>query len=130
MLVPLEKNATHEFSLSTDTPDIKTIFSLGYFNSRTKAALTILSKKATKDTDENSIWWFAICKLGIRGWKNITKSDGSQYEFISEKLHINGFGEFDVMSDINFEAFTLDQIAELAMKLYEINYMSAEEKKS
>jgi hypothetical protein len=130
MLIPLDKNALVEYSLISDTSDTKTIFKLGYLNSRQKAALTILSKKSTKETDESSMWWFPLCKLGIKGWTNINKADGTPYEFKSEKLVVSGFGEFDAMSDECFEAFTLDIIAELAMKLYEINYIPDTEKKT
>lgn len=130
MFIPLEKNAVVEYSLLSDTSDSKTIFKLGYLNSRQKAALTILSKKATKQTEEDSLWWFPIVKLGVRGWTNINKADGTPYEFKSEKLIVTGFGEFDAMNDECFEAFSLDIVAELAMKLYEINYIPDTEKKT
>lgn len=130
MIIPLDKNALVEYSLLSDTSDSKTIFKLGYLNSRQKAALTILSKKTTKDTDESSIWWFSIVKLGLKGWTNINRADGTPYEYKSEKLVVSGFGEFDAMSDEHFEIFTLDQVAELAMKLYEINYIPDTEKKT
>lgn len=130
MIIPLDKNAIIEYSLVGDEGEFKTIFKLGYLTSRQKAALAIISKKETKETEENSIWWFSIIKFGLKGWSNFKTSDGKEYEYKTDKTVINGFGEFTVMSNDNFEAFTLDQVAEIAAKLYEINYMTDAEKKS
>ena len=130
MLVPMDKNALIEYSLVGDEGDNKTIFRLGYLNSRQKAALAIQSKKSTKDTEENSIWWFDIIRFGLRGWTNFKLSNGNEYEFKTDKAIISGFGEFVVMHQDCFEAFTLDQVAELAGKLYELNYIPVMEKKS
>lgn len=126
----MDKNALIEYSLIGDEGDSKTVFRLGYLNSRQKAALAIQSKKSTKDTEENSIWWFDIIRFGLRGWANFKLSNGSEYEFKTDKIVINGFGEFTAMHQDCFEAFTLDQVAEIASKLYEMNYMPIAEKKS
>lgn len=130
MFIPIEKNAVVEYSLHNDTTEPKTIFYLGYLTARQKAALAIESKKITKETEENSMWWFSILKFGLKGWKNVNLLDGKPYEFKKDKEIISGFGEFEVMHEDCFEIFTLDNVAELAAKLYEINYASTEEKKS
>lgn len=130
MIIPQDKNALYQYSLVGDEGDSKTIFNLGYLNSRQKAALAIQSKKSTKETEENSIWWFDIIRFGLRGWTNFKMINGNDYEFKTDKAVINGFGEFIVMHSDCFEAFTLDQVAEIAAKLYELNYITLDEKKS
>jgi hypothetical protein len=129
MIIPINKNAIYNYSLVSDTDENKTIFHLGYLNSTQKAALSIQAKKATKDNDEPSLWWFTILRFALKGWSNFKLPDGTEYLFKTDKLTLSGFGEFTVMSDDCFAAFTLDQVAELASKLYEINYVQADEKK-
>ena len=130
MYIPIEKDAIVEYSLLSDTSEPKTVFKLGFLTARQKAALAITSKKETKETEENSIWWFSIIKFGIRGWSNINTADGKPYEFKTQQTSVNGFGSFTTMADECFEIFTLDIVAELAAELYRLNYMNDDEKKS
>lgn len=130
MFLPIEKDAIVEYSLTKDISEPKTIFKLGFLTSRQKAALAIASKKSTKETNEDSIWWFDIIRFGLRGWSNINRADGTEYKFQTTLHTVNGFGSFEVMDETCFEIFQLDDVAELAAKLYEINFMSDNEKKS
>jgi hypothetical protein len=130
MLVPMDKNSVYEYSLVGDEGEFKTIFHLGYLTARQKAAIAIQTKLTTKLTDENSIWWFDIVRHALKGWSNFKTVDGKEYEYKTEKINVSGFGEFECMSLVCFEAFKLDWIAELAGKLYEINYPSDVEKKT
>lgn len=129
MILPISNKAVVEYSLHNDTDEPKTIFHLGYLTSTQKAALAIQFKKASKENDEPSLWWFSIIRFGLKGWSNFKRADGTDYLYKTSKTIISGFNEFVTMSDDCFEAFTLDQVAELAGKLMEINYLSEEEKK-
>lgn len=130
MLIPIDKQAIVEYSLIADTDENKTIFKLGYLTARQKAALAIHTKKTTQGSEENSLWWFTILKFGLKGWTNFKMKSGEEYPFKTDKIVINGFAEFEVLHDDCFEAFTLDQVAELAVKLYEMNYITDVEKKN
>jgi nucleoside 2-deoxyribosyltransferase len=130
MIVPLDKKSVYEYSLVGDEGEFKTIFHLGYLTARQKAAIAIQTKKSTKETSEDSIWWFDIIRHALKGWTNFKIADGTEYEYKTEKINVSGFGEFECMALSCYEAFKLEWIAELAGKLYEINYPSDVEKKT
>ena len=130
MIIPLDKNSVYEYSLEGDNGEFKTVFKLGYLTSRQKAALAIQTKKLSKEIDDNNMWWFDIVRHGLKGWSNFKIDENTEYEYKSEKISISGFGEFETMSVSCFEAFKLEWVAELAAKLYEINYTTDAEKKT
>jgi hypothetical protein len=130
MIIPLEKNIIVEYTPIRDKEEPKTVFSLGYLTSREKAALAIISKKIISENAESSSWWFPIIQYGVKGWKNIKTADGTDYAFKTEQKNIAGFSAFTIMSEECFEIMDLELVAELAAKLYEMNYSNPDEKKS
>jgi hypothetical protein len=136
MIVAIDPNATHEYSLKSDTGD-KTVFILGVIDAQTRKYIDdkhlTLSRdgetmKMTEEQIHDKYWSFA--KFGLKGWRNFKTPEGEDVPFVSESLTVPGVGQKTVASDSSLNRLSLNSIVEIGMNIVTYTRVSEQDEKN
>ncbi len=143
-VIALTLSETKEYISSTDPahPDndnkdgTPTMFLLGTMPSRLNAMLKDNSTKFLVGSESENITAdfsphyaaFDRVRLGVRGWKNYQDASGSEVEFKTESISINGYKYKAITGEV-MDRLPISLIQELSMALETFNTPAAEDLK-
>lgn len=137
MIVAINPEVVHDYSLALDDGEQKTIFKLGVIDSFTRAYIddkysirkTIDGKVDLEDVNVHAKY-LEFVRFGLRGWVNFKDGLGQDIPFETVEVNLPNIGKRTVASDSSLKRLTLGWIVELGVEILSHNQISQEELKN
>jgi len=132
--------SVEKYTLTTDKEEPKTVWILGPIDAPLMAALEddlMLYKKEQvfKDGETGIVLrlnqrYVEFARFGIKGWENLITRDDKPVPYQSQEYVIDRIGVRSGVKDSLLRSLSLEDIAELAQKIQDLNKVSGDQRKN
>jgi hypothetical protein len=138
MVIAFDSTSVHDYSLKSDTDEVKTVFKIGTLD--TPLRLYISDKVAKysygKEGDKAEVEYnvnqmnLEAVRFGLRGWENFKDKAGQDVIFSTVSTAVPKLGNREGLSDFVLKKFHPDWITELGEEILRRNSISKEAEKN